>query len=209
MSEWEIIRIEEDPGPTPDQDRWLIVYRVPPEYSPDGTFSYSFPKSSMNKFAALYKYDITDSGQVDELFDYIMSRPMLKARPRDVGLPAGHPATMTAEVATRVDSLSDAVNAARLAAHPVHALTAPAARLRADIKAGIAAMKRGEAPLVAHGAVALNIAGMPAVADGAENPKYILKRDLTARLDPDLMATHGTHFAQERASLAHQPGDAA
>lgn len=209
MSEWEIVRIEEDPGPTPAEDRWLVSYRVPLEYSPDGTFSYSFPKSSMNKFAALYEYDIDDPTHVDELFDYIMSRPMLVARPLDAGVPAGHPALLTAEVVTRVESASAAVNVARLAAHPTHALNTPPEQLRAAIKAGIQAMKDGEVPLVAGGKVQLGIRGMPQQSDGAENPKYILKRDLVARLDRDHVAAQRGHFQRERAALAaRRSGDA-
>jgi hypothetical protein len=201
MTTWEIVRIDEDPGPTPDEDRWLVSYRVPLDYSPDGTFSYSFPKNSMNKWATLYEYDVTDPGQTDELFDYVMSRPQLKARPLAAPPVSGHPLRVTPEEATRVAALSDDVNAARLAAHPVHALTSPAGELRAAIKKGVGAMKRGEAPLIAAPSVGLSIDGMPAIADGSENPKYILKRDLEARLDPGLMAVHRAHFERERASL--------
>jgi hypothetical protein len=198
MSEWEIIRIEEDLGPTPAEDRWLISYRVPLEYSPDGTFSYSLPKDSMNKFAAMYEYDVADEGQVNELFDFIMSRPMLKARPLGAGLPAGHPQLVTAEAASRVDSLSDTVNGARLAAHPAHALSTPPADLRAAIKAGVAAMKNGEAPLVVKGAVELAVTGMPVTADSNENPKYVIKRDMLARLDPAAVAKGMAYHQQER-----------
>jgi hypothetical protein len=198
MTEWEIVRIDEDPGGTPDHDRWLVTYRVPAEYSPDGTFSYSFPKDSMNKFAALYEYDVNDAAQVDELFDYIMSRPMLKARPVGARAATGHPQRVAPEAATHVQSLSDAVNTARLAAHPTHALRTPPSQLRAALKAGIQAMKDGEAPLVARDKVHLRIAGMPEQSDGVENPKYIIKRDLVARLDPELMDRHREYFRRER-----------
>jgi hypothetical protein len=200
MNEWEIVRIEDDPGASAADDRWLVVYSVPLEYSP-GTFSYSFPKSIMNTYAALYEYDVDDPGQVDDLFDFIMSRPMLKARPLDAGMPSGHPSLLTAEAATRIDSLSPSVNAARLAAHPKHALSASPAQLRATIKDGIAAMKRGEAPLVAGREVALRISGMPDVAGGSENPKYILKRDMVARLNKDRVAAGRNHYRQQRVGL--------
>ncbi|MEV5561068.1 hypothetical protein AB0L44_46165 [Nonomuraea wenchangensis] len=44
------------------------------------------------------------------------------------------------------------------------------------------------------------------MADGTENPKYILKRDLMTRLDDRLMAVHRGHFERERASLAARTG---
>lgn len=197
-TEWEIIRIDEDLGGMPGHDRWLITYRVPADYSPDGTFSYSFPKDSMNKFAALYEYDVDDPDQVDDLFDMIMSRPMLKARPLNAGVAAGHPQRTTPRDATRIDSLSEAVNTARLAAHPRHALRNPPGPLREALKTGIQSMKDGEAPLIVRGKIPLRIDGMPAESDGVENPKYIIKRDLVSRLDPELLGAHREYFQRER-----------
>lgn len=65
MTGWEVVDLRED------GDRWLVIYNVPAEYAPDGTYSVSFPKSMYNQYAAIFEYDLDSQQDVDDLFDHV------------------------------------------------------------------------------------------------------------------------------------------
>ena len=159
MDDWEITGIVEDLE-SPDGERWLIVYRVSTDIAPNGVFSSSIPKSLLNTYAALYEYDIDDPEQVDDLFDHVMSLSMMKT------------------VLHQEGRIAEQVNP--MAVKPSEG--------RAKVKRLVGELKAGKAQLKAAPAVALKIQGMPAVADPSENPKYIVKRDMVARLNADAIA---------------------
>lgn len=68
---WEIVRLQEDLT-NPDDERWLITYSVPAEYATNGVYSYSFPKSMFNSYAAVFGYDANDPEQVEDLFEHVL-----------------------------------------------------------------------------------------------------------------------------------------
>lgn len=70
MSGWEVVSVLEDLD-SEDGHRWLIVYRVPVEYAPDGVYSVSLPKDIFNGWAAIYGYDVDDPQDVEALFDHV------------------------------------------------------------------------------------------------------------------------------------------
>lgn len=154
MGDWEIARIVEDLG-SPDADRWLIVYNVSTDIAPDGVFSMSVPKAVLNTYAALFEYDVTDPEQVDDLFDHVMSVPMMQ------------------DVLHREGRLAEKVNPFKVAPHAG----------KASVKGLVSELKAGKAQLKAGVSVRLEISGMPEDADPSENPKYMLKRDMVGRLD--------------------------
>lgn len=164
MPDWKIIRIVEDVQAR-DADRWLIVYAVAPEYAPDGVFSFSVPKGILNTCAAVYEYDLDNPDEVDDLFDHVMSTPMLSLVPTASGPPR------------RSVAPGGADRHGAFGGHP--------GDLRAAIKARVADFKAGAGRLTAAEVVELDIPGMPSAADPGENPKYILKRDMLSRLDKD------------------------
>ena len=159
MGDWKITRIVEDLG-SPDADRWLVVYQVSTDVAPDGVFSMSLPKAVLNTYAALFEYDVTDPEQLDDLFDHVMSIPMMQ------------------DTLWREGRMAEQVKPFDVAPHAG----------RARLKGLIGELKAGKAQLKAAPAVALEIRGMPDEADPAENPKYILKRDMLARIEPDAVA---------------------
>jgi hypothetical protein len=186
MSDWEIIRIVEDVGAA-DGDRWLIVYRVAAEFSPNGEYSFSLPKGLLNTYAAAYEYDLDDSAEVDALFDHVMSVPMLKMEDSSPGLARHSSGVQYGASANEV-----------FRAHP--------GDLKRGVQSRIAEMKRGAAQLKVAPTVRLDIPGMPAAADPAENPKYILKRDMVARLDRAKVAEGVQAYRRERARFSAGQG---
>ncbi|MEV0236864.1 hypothetical protein [Nonomuraea sp. NPDC050786] len=194
MPDWEIIRIKDDPAAV-DTPRWTIVYSVPTEYSPDGVFSHSTPKSILNTYAAAFEYDVEDETQVGLLFDHVMTRPMLTAQ--RFGPPA--PDSL-AKALERRDAVADALSKAAEACKGRQVYLRDPAELRADVAAGIAHMKRGLARLKPAAQVELHEAGrFVGMADLAENPKYILMRDMVSRLRPDLIEVGRRVFREQRA----------
>lgn len=190
MSDWEITSIQEDLG-SPDAERWMVVFNVPVEYSWNGVYSYSIPKDVFNTYAAVYDYDITDPQQIEDLFDHIMSIPMLNNV---------IPTTSEAGAQSLAGKSADVpVSAAMLNPfeHPVD-------ELKATLKAQVAILKGGAAQLKSAAKVTLNIEGMDEEAPAGENPKYILKRDMLARLDPNRVAAHRTAVRDERQAITEQ-----
>lgn len=169
MGDWEITRIVEDLG-SPDGDRWLVVYQVSTDVAPDGVFSMSMPKAVLNTYAALFEYDVTDPEHLDDLFDHVMSIPMMQDTLHQEG---------------------------RMAEHVKPFDVAPHAG-RARLKGLIGELKAGKAQLKAAPGVALEIRGMPNQADPSENPKYILKRDMLARIDAGGVAKLQEMYRTER-----------
>ncbi|MFD1547022.1 hypothetical protein [Nonomuraea guangzhouensis] len=191
MSDWDIIRIKDDVA----AGRWTIVYNVPTEYAPDGIFSFSMPKDAFNSVAVAFEYDIENSGHVDDMFDHLMTYPMLAAplvgEPASDGFgalmrsgdPAGSP---------YVDARNAVTSSADLySRHP--------ADLRSSIKAGISGMKAGVARLRPAPQVELHEAGrLIEVADLSDNPKYIVMQDMAARLRPENIVQGRKIFQRRR-----------
>lgn len=78
MSDWEVVSVREDLD-SPDGHRWLITYRVPVEYAPDGEYSYSFPKNIANNYAAVFGFDVDDEADREQLFDYVVYMAYINA----------------------------------------------------------------------------------------------------------------------------------
>ena len=188
--DWDIIRIVEDLG-SPDAERWMIVYQVPTDISDDGILSVSIPKTLFNSYAAAYEYDIDDPAQLDELFDLVMTTPMLShVKAAD----AGRSAALAGDIAATEDTLTRC----RSAMHGGMWQRSPE-ELRADVKAGIGMLKSGVARLKPAARVELQGRGLPEVAPAEENPKYIVMRDMVAHIDPDLVAKRRAAYRDVRA----------
>jgi hypothetical protein len=201
MSDWEIIRIKDDVAAS-DTERWTIVYQVPVEYAPDGVFSLSIPKATLNVHAAAYEYDIDNPAQVDALFDHVMTRPMLTASV--IGEPA---ASGMASLMRSKSSMADVLRKTRDGFRGREVYLRDPAELRADIKAGIDAMKGGVARLKPAAQVELHRGGeLVGMADMSENPKYIVMRDMVSRLQPENIAAGREFFRQQRQLLMAQAG---
>lgn len=201
MSDWEIIRIKDDPAAS-DTERWTIVYQVPVEYAPDGVFSLSIPKATLNVHAAAYEYDIDDPDQVDALFDHVMTRPMLTASVLGEPAPSGLASLMRSK-----NSTADVLRRTRDGFRGREVYLRDPAELRADIKAGIDAMKGGVARLKPAAQVELHRSGeLVGMADMSENPKYIVMRDMVARLQPKDIAAGRDFFRQQRRLHTAQAG---
>jgi hypothetical protein len=194
MADWDIIRIKDDPAAI-DTPRWTIVYRVPVEYSPDGIFSHSTPKTVLNTYAAAYEYDVEDEEQLGLLFDHVLTRPMLTA-----GRVAEPASDSLAKVLERGDAAAHAVAKAAAACRGDQVRWRDPVELRAEVAAGIAELKRGLARLKPAAQVELHKAGrLVGMADMAENPKYIVMRDMVSRLQPDNIRGGRDYFRRKRA----------
>ena len=77
MADWVLDNVHDDPAEDPADDRWLLVYRVPPEYAPDGTYSVSMPKGMLAGFAVAHGFDPTDPADVEAAFDYLVHYPFM------------------------------------------------------------------------------------------------------------------------------------
>lgn len=193
MADWEIIRIKDDPAAT-DVPRWTIVYRVPLEYAPDGVLSHSTPKARLNTFAVAYEYDIEDSEQVSDMFDHMLTVPMLTAPTIGQPVKGSFAARMTAD-----DPVGTVLAKSRTACRGQAPYLRDPAELRTEVKAGIEEMKRGLARLKPAAQVELHASGkFVEMADMSENPKYIVMRDMVSRLRPDLIAVGRKDFRQQR-----------
>lgn len=78
MEEWSIQEIREDLS-TPGEERWLLIYNAPPEFAPDGVFSYSFPKMSFTARAAEFGYNVDDPDEIEDLFQHVIHEGYLMA----------------------------------------------------------------------------------------------------------------------------------
>lgn len=93
-------------------DRWLLVYQVPSEYAPDGTYSVSMPKDMLTDFAAAYGFDPADPDDAEAAFEYLIHLPAMQEVARRAADPfaaqgmerqvAMNPYEMSSEVARRL-----------------------------------------------------------------------------------------------------------
>jgi len=110
-----------------DGDRWLLVYNVPTEYAPDGTYSVSYPADMVNHWAVTYGYDLDDPAGVDELFDHLLLAPYMAEVARREGRAyelASNPYEMAA---TSARELARDQVAEFKQAHAIESESAPAA----------------------------------------------------------------------------------
>ena len=193
MTDWEIIRIKDDPVAR-DVERWSIVYSVPAEYSLDGGFTHSLPKNLLNTYAAAYEYDVDDEQQVSDMFDHVLTMPMLTA-PMIGRPPQGSLVTRMAAA----DDVGKTLAQARTSLDGRQTYLRDPEELRAEIKAGIGHMKAGAARLKPAAQVELHASGeFVGMADMSENPKYIVMRDMVSRLRPDLIEVGRKVFREQR-----------
>ncbi|MFI7449533.1 hypothetical protein ACIBQX_18700 [Nonomuraea sp. NPDC049714] len=196
MSDWSIIRIKDDAA-AKGSERWTIVYSVPVEYAPDGVFSFSIPKNSLNSVAAAFEYDIEDHDQADAMFDHLMTYPMLTAPV--IGEPdaGGFGALMRSGSAT-----ARPLAGAKAAVDGTNLYARDPAELRESIMAGIGEMKAGLARLQPAEKVELHEAGrFVAMADTSENPKYLVMQDMMSRLLPGNIEKGREFHRSKRAAL--------
>lgn len=100
----ELVDLHEDMHRDERDDRWLLVYNVPPELAHDGTYSVSMPKGMINDFASTYGYDLDDEADVDDMFDHLFSLPFVAEVARREGRNAeagANPYEMPIETAKR------------------------------------------------------------------------------------------------------------
>lgn len=75
--EWNLIDLHNDVYDNLEDDRWLLIYKVPEEIIAGGDYSVSYPKNMANSFAATYEYDVDNQDDIDEMFEHLMYRPMM------------------------------------------------------------------------------------------------------------------------------------
>ena len=76
MTDWVLTDVAEDSQA--QDERWLLVYQVPAEYAPDGTYSVSMPKGMLADFAITHGFDPADPDDASAAFDYLLHLPFMQ-----------------------------------------------------------------------------------------------------------------------------------